>query len=203
MKLYLGLSHLDTVNAVEKGYQHPIHKARLSPYFATLDAFSIAVELYEGKCGIIEIETSRLDQNQLLPDPEVVAQWRERHGTILTTWAQTVVRGGYCIYLGFIPTLAITRAAFMDYDICLPLVLPSVDSKISVTNFELMYPRYGALTSWIFDWENFPKIETGGQFDFPKAKAAERITIYHGIDISDEDDPPTSIKPEGFEGENI
>lgn len=121
--------------------------------------------------AIIEIDTDKLDESNLYPDEDVLAQalkgqddlpkdWtlNQRshfYRTFMTNykdgaWRESLKAMGTCAYLGSIPPEAITRIAIIDNKKQAALCWTAMDASISIMNYKFMQGKYRALTNWIF-----------------------------------------------------
>lgn len=148
-----------------------------APYFAL--ASTPVKETFTKRWAIIEIETDHLNEEDLLPDEDFLAQafnfqtpeeedpfwdeyieadtmeertefFRERLECFQPHWEDSLSGLGNCAYHGAIPPKAITRIALFDPQSNSFIAMKAADPMISLFNYKICGDQYRALTAWFF-----------------------------------------------------
>lgn len=140
-----------------------------APYFA----FHAASKRDGDKAVLFEIDSDKLDQEQLLPDEDFLEQatrnvsvrglrkgagmrarttwFRDNATRWRSLWNDSLSHLGTCAHLGNIPTHAITRYAVVDPKVCIALWMEAADAMVVLANHRFCSGKYAALTRLIFD----------------------------------------------------
>ncbi len=117
----------------------------------------------EGDPLIVEVDTSGLPQDALLPDEDFVFEvTKEKHpmtdkrdivcnlDAYQHLWEESVRRMGVCAFKGTIPVSAITRYATWSLTEVPHLIQFAPDPSISISNFKCMEGNYTGFLNWLF-----------------------------------------------------
>lgn len=206
MKLYHGTSgevaHLVLTNSLKprsvvggKGnWEHTVTSNPDCVYLTSCYAGYFAHCAVKGdstELGIIEVDSSLLNQRRLLPDEDFLEQvsrgqkwdnklierelskckdmkartlWFRDHSSLFQDiWPKSVEYMGTCCYHGVIPTDAITRVSVFDWKKAPIAGLKLIDPSITPINYKIMSTTYKALTRWLMG-ENISLDEYYSQF---------------------------------------
>jgi len=136
-----------------------------APYFA----FGSTTKKGE-RWVILEIDTDKLDQNNLCPDEDFLEQATRGTAQVpeagvgmkaRTMWFRNHIREffhlfhksirhmGTCCYYGKIPLEAVNKIVLFDPKVCASMTLICLDPLISIVNFRFMEAKYKAVTDWM------------------------------------------------------
>lgn len=138
--------------------------------------FAMAAADEGERWGIIEIDTDRLDEDNLRPDEDFLEQaslgqavkdrfsgallapsldmikrtawFRKRLWQFAHLWETSIAGLGNCAHEGIIAPAAITRVSFYDPASNPMVTMMAADPTISLMNYRLMSGKYHALTRW-------------------------------------------------------
>lgn len=193
MKLYHGTSYPAGRMAIIEGlkprkdlkhkgnWQHTVDSRRDAVYLTTVYAPYFALCASErGMAAVVEVETDRLFQCNLVPDEDAIEQTNRKTGELPEHWSieqrtkhyrkslheyncgqweDSIKALGTCAYIGRIPKSAITRVAFFNPADHKRWVGTSMDPTISVLNYRFMREKYQVLTSVLFNDPYSPEPE--------------------------------------------
>lgn len=132
--------------------------------------FSAHASSEHGNIGaIVEIDTSRLDDSNFLPDEDFISQANAAYKgknkkNVITDvhrirkelfgyqpyWENSLKRLGNCCHYGVIPAEAITRYCIVDWDKRKELVLNYTDYAVSITHYAIRGAFYRNVVKWFF-----------------------------------------------------
>lgn len=160
---------------------------------------------------IVEVDTERLDPDNLCPDEDYIAQaiMHNRQAGRLTGdkdldaapdllaltnlieplawseyWRMSVDDLGQCACYGEIPPDAITRYALIDTEKAGRIIADSMEPTITVQNFRYCGGYYIALTEFVF-----------GDRDDPPVNRTDHLT-FEGVDVAELEKAQLSVLPE-------
>lgn len=185
MKLYHGttLAHWKKIKTQgliprrsRKGnWEHTVQSHGEAVYLTNAYALYYACANKGNSPVILEIDTTKLKNELLVPDEDAIEQstrnrdelpkhwsmiartiyYRERLPLYKNTdsWKASLEAIGNCCYLSTIPLSAITKVAIIDkINDHLDLLMTAMDPSISLMNYRFIGRKYRGLTKWLFDY---------------------------------------------------
>ena len=184
MLLYHGTAAENVVGILKDGirprgrrqgnWQHTIRSNPSCVYLTSAYAGYFALCASEsGRIGILEVNTDRLDQNNLLPDEDFLEQanrsydgnkhgrtmkmrteWYRKHARQYQPhWKLSVEKMGTCCYKGMVSPSAITRATTFDGEGRADILMAVADPTITILNYRFCGTRYRAITRWLVGYD--------------------------------------------------
>jgi len=177
MKLYHGTSgkHLESI--LEDGIQprgrrkgnwkeFPSRKDMVYLTNAYAPFFAIQGTNGKQKALILELDSGRIDEENLYPDEDFIAQAiahqkgcsiKDVHDEVRSSLELyqhhamlSLERLGNCSHKGKIPNLALTRYCLVDCANRADLSIMSMDPSISLANYKFCGEKYRSVISWLF-----------------------------------------------------
>lgn len=161
-------------NKKRSNWKHTIHSNPDCVYLTTAYAGYFAANAVGHKLnetwGIVEVDTDKLNLDQMRPDEDMIAQaealnaekkgakhdlfkrtlyWRARLDVNKHLWLPSVEYMGTCSHKGTIPAEAVTRVSLFKPSSNGTMVMACCDPTISIMNYKFCQQKYKLFTRWL------------------------------------------------------